>query len=137
LWVRADDGRGFGAWAGWLMSTSNTAPVVSASVLSATVQRNQSVAASSLFGVSDADGDTIAQYEFWDSGAEPSSGHFSIDGIVQPAGQAIALSAANLSHLSYVGGTQVGAETVWARANDGADWSEWKSRTVNTLLSPA
>ena len=72
----------------------NYAPVVSASDYS--LSRGQVVGASSLFSVSDTDGDAITQYQFWDSTAASTSGHFVVDGVAQGVGQAIDVSAAQL-----------------------------------------
>src|ERR1043166_5149863 len=130
LWVRADDGTGFGAWVSWTMSTGNNAPVVSAA--NATLFKGQSVAASTLFDISDADADTISQYEFWDSGTAPGSGHFSVNGVTQLPSQSILVSPANIASVNYVGASAGSAETVWVRANDGIDWGAWQSWTLTT-----
>jgi hypothetical protein len=130
VWVRADDGTGFSAWVSWTMSTGNAAPVVSAA--NGSVLKGQSVAASSLFSVSDSESDAITQYEFWDSGAAATSGHFTVGGATRPANTSILIPAANLGQVNYVGGSAGGAETLWVRANDGSDWSDWKSWTMTT-----
>ena len=88
-------------------------PVVTASSLRAA--HGASFAATSLFKVSDADGDTIAKYAFWNSGT--GGGHFVLGGIAQGPGQEIDVTAARLSQLSYQSGS--GADTLWVRANDG------------------
>ena len=130
LWVRADDGTGFGAWVSWTMGTGNNAPMVSAA--NASVVKGQGIAASTLFSVSDAEADAVTQYEFWDSGSAAGSGHFTVNGTTRPANTSISVPAANLSQVNYVGGSAGGAETVWVRASDGTDWSDWKSWTVTT-----
>ena len=82
----------------------------------------QSFAASSLFTVSDADGDTITTYAFWDTGG---GGHFMLNGVAQGTNQEIDVTAAQLSQLSYQSGS--GPDTLWVRANDGTQWSNWSS----------
>src|SRR5205085_1335589 len=70
LWVRANDGTQWGAWSNIFTVTppTNQPPVVSPpDALS--IKGQGSVAASSLFTANDPDGDTIAQYDFWDTGA--------------------------------------------------------------------
>jgi len=102
LWLRANDGQAWSAWKSWNMSTAqhipNAAPVVAAA--SASVLRNETVAAESLFAVTDADNDPITQYEFWDDTA--GGGHFSVNGVAQGAAQSIAVSAADLAIENYV-----------------------------------
>ncbi|HVO47213.1 MAG TPA: hypothetical protein VMT29_12845, partial [Steroidobacteraceae bacterium] len=90
-----------------------------------------SVAASTLFSVSDPDGDTIQKYEFWDGGA--SGGYFSASGAPQPANAAIPVAAGDLAGVSWVAGKTPAVETVYVRAYDGIDWSAWASWTMTTL----
>ncbi len=127
VWVRANDGLEWSAWKPWNMTTAlhvpNAAPVVSAP--DQTVLLGQTVDASSLFSVSDADNDPITQYEFWDSSA--GNGHFTVDGAEQGVNVSIPVSAAQLAGTKFVGGSSSGSDLVWARANDGQTWSDWKS----------
>ena len=88
------------------------------------------VAASSLFTVGDADNDAITAYRFWDGTTDPSSGHFELNGVVQPqTGSAIEITAAQLAGLTYKPGTV--ADDLWFRANDGQTWSDWTHFTEN------
>jgi hypothetical protein len=125
--VRAYDGLTWGAWKSWnLVSSShatNTAPVVSAS--DATVGLGQSVAAGTLFSVSDAEGDVATKYELRDN--VNGGGYFAKGGVVQTAGQVFAASAAELADVQYVGGSAIGSESVQVRAYDGLTWGAWKS----------
>ena len=57
--------------------------------------------ASSLFTTTDADGDSIASYAFYDA---TGNGHFVVNGVAQAANTEIDVSAANLSQVSYVFG---------------------------------
>src|ERR1043166_4349993 len=130
VWVRAYDGADWSAWKSWSMATQGSAPVVSAANRS--VHVNQSVAASALFSVSDADSDTMVRYEFWDSGAGGSTGHFVIGTAAQASNQSIAVQAADLLQLTYVGGSAAGSETLWVRADDGTGFGAWVSWTMGT-----
>ncbi|WP_375787265.1 hypothetical protein ACE10Z_06865 [Bradyrhizobium sp. Pha-3] len=127
LYVRANDGSKWGAWAAFTATPGpDTAPVVTASNVSAI--HDHSVAASSLFSVSDAENDAITQYAFWDTGG---NGHFVVNGAIQAANTEIDVSAANLSQVSYVfgpGGSP--SDTLYVRANDGSEWSNWKAFTA-------
>ena len=86
--VRATDGT---LWSGWTPFSVNApldnAPVVSAANYTATL--NQSIAATSLFSVSDADGDPITAYQLQDATANPTSGAWIVGGVTQPASQTI------------------------------------------------
>ncbi|WP_298380269.1 hypothetical protein [uncultured Bradyrhizobium sp.] len=128
LWVRANDGITWGAWKEFHVNAPiDHAPVVSASDVTAT--HGQDIAASNLFTVSDADHDTITNYQFWDSTADPASGHFVVAGVIQPAGQSIDVSAAQLANTSFQSGS--GSDDLWVRAFDGMMWSNWKEFHVN------
>jgi hypothetical protein len=91
-----------------------------------------SIAASGLFSTSDADGDTIQSYEFWDSGLDPNSGRFVLNGSLQGVNVAISVTAANLTNLNFQLGTV--SDQLWVRAFDGLTWSTWKS--VNVAAPP-
>jgi hypothetical protein len=94
----------------------------------------QSFAAGSLFTASDADGDAIATYAFWNSGT--GGGHFMLGGVAQNANHEIDVTAAQLSQLSYQSGS--GADTLWVRANDGTQWSGWSNAfTVTAPIDAA
>jgi hypothetical protein len=84
---------------------------------------NANPLASSLFSVSDAEGDSITKYAFWDNGA--GGGNFVLIGGAQPNGQEIDVAAGALAGLSYHAGT--GTDTLWVKAYDGIKWSDWSS----------
>ena len=119
LWAQLQQSNG--ALTGWQQFTVtapvDTPPTVSVSNMTAT--HGQSFAASGLFTAKDADGDTITKYAFWDTGS--GGGHFVLNGVVQGTNQEIDVTAAQLSQLSYQSGS--GTDTLWVRANDGAQWS--------------
>src|SRR5262249_7242208 len=87
------------------------APVITPRYDPATVAVNHSVPASSLFSAADANGHAVTQYEFQDVGAGATSGHFTLNGVAQPQGDAtFPVSAAQLSQLVYTGGSVAGSE---------------------------
>jgi hypothetical protein len=92
LWVRANDGDVWGAWsqAFTVNPWVDSAPAVTVS--NARAVHGESFAASSLFGVSDADGDAITKYAFWDIGT--GGGHLSLNGVAQGTNQEIDVTAA-------------------------------------------
>jgi hypothetical protein len=107
--------------------TSDHAPIITAADYTAT--RRQNIAANTLFGVSDADGDAITAYQFWDSTADASSGSWIVGGVPQPAGQAIDVTLGQLATTSFQ--TASGTDHVWVRASDGVLWSDWKDFYIN------
>jgi hypothetical protein len=100
-------------------------------VSNVTAGHGQSFAAASLFNVTDADGDAMTKYAFWDTGA--GSGHFVLNGVAQGTNQEIDVPAVQLAQLTYQSGS--GTDTLWVRANDGTDWSAWsQSFTVTAPI---
>ena len=133
LWVRTFDGVQWSAWKEFrVMAPINHAPVIVAS--DQTVAHGANLAASSLFSIGDADGDAMTRYQFWDSTADPLSGHFVVNGAAQGAGQTIEVSAAQLGQTTFHSGS--GADDLWVRAFDGMDWSAWKEFHVNAPVDP-
>jgi hypothetical protein len=124
LYIRAYDGISWsvmvGAWDHFSYTGSaptNHAPVVTVADMSATV--GQTLSASSLFSVADADNDTMTKYQFWD--ATTGGGHFTVNGVTQGANQIIEVTAAQLAQTSFVVGA--GGDDLFVRAYDGTTWS--------------
>ena len=84
------------------------------------------VVATSLFSVTDPDGNAITAYAFEDIG----SGHFVLNGVVEANNQEIDVTAAQLPQLTYQGVAGSTTDTVEVRVNDGTLWSNWTSFTV-------
>src|SRR5262249_39691727 len=81
LYARASDGTAWGAWTQFTASPLvDHAPVVTATDF--TWGSGQTLAASSLFTVSDADGDSITKYSLWDTGG---NGRWVVNGVAQVA----------------------------------------------------
>jgi hypothetical protein len=123
LWVKANDGL---MWSPWSSAFTVTAPPDQAPVATGSnlvVALGAQLSAGSLFSVSDADHDTITQYDLWDNGV--GGGHFVLNGTTLPSGQGNIITAAQLSQTTYVAGS--GADTLWVRANDGQLWGAWSN----------
>jgi hypothetical protein len=91
---------------------------------------NTSAAAASLFAVTDADNDTITQYEFWDSTS--GNGHFTVNGVERGVNVAISVASSSLQSTFFASSAAIGSDLVWVRANDGQVWSDWKSWYVSS-----
>jgi hypothetical protein len=105
-------------------TTPNHTPVVSASDINAT--KGQSLAAANLFSVTDADHDAITSYQLYDNTPGSTSGHFVVNGVVQPAWNPINVTAAQLAQTTFEAGVSGSSDDLWVRAFDGIDWSAWK-----------
>jgi len=110
----------------------NTAPVVTANDTLAGAS-GASIAASVLFQASDADGDALV-YNVWDSSSEATSGHWVLDGAVQPTNTVIGVSAADLGKLSFVAGTT--GDTLQVRVSDGMATTDWTTFKVSVPALP-
>ena len=108
-----------------LTITLDRAPVVTASNVSLSAGHT-TVAGSSLFSATDPDGNTITTYAFEDTG----SGHFVLNGVIEPNDQEIDVTAAELSQLTYQSDPGSAPDTLEVRVNDGTLWSSWTSFTV-------
>jgi hemolysin type calcium-binding protein len=142
--IRASDGAAWSAadnvrWAPFTISPpANHAPVLTTA--NKTLSHGQIVAASSLFSVTDADGDAMTRYQLWDSTNNPNSGHFEVSGVAKPAWTVIDITAAQLAQTSFVAGT-VG-DGIQIRAFDGVSWSaadtvQWAPFTVTVPVDNA
>ena len=94
--------------------------------------RGQLLPATSLFSASDPDGDALVQFKLYDGNPDPASGSFVVDGVAQPAGQFLTLSAAELAQTSFQAGFGAG-DTVWVAVFDGTQWSAGQSFAVNPV----
>src|SRR5262249_47853839 len=113
-------------WSSWTaldLKLVNHAATISVDPV--TLERNQAIAASSLFSASDADGDAIVSYQFWDNTTDLTSGHLVVGGVDQKAQALITLSADQLAQAAFRAGTTL--DTVNVRAFDGTSWSSWVS----------
>jgi hypothetical protein len=102
---------------GWMPPVQG--PVVSASTA---YLNSTSVAASSLFTVSDSNGLPITAYSFMDTGP----GHFALNGVTESDNTEIDITAAQLSQLTYVSVPGM-ADTLQVRAEDSLAWGGWTS----------
>ena len=130
LWVRAFDGAEWGAWDTFtLTSTTNTIPV--ATVNDQSLHVNQWVKPGGWISATDAEGDTITQYQFWDGGGAANGAYFwSSTNAHWAAGAAIDVSAADLGNFWLRTGAAPGSETMYVRAYDGTAWGNWDSFAV-------
>ena len=108
---------------------ANQAPTVTAADFSAS--KGQVVSASDLFTANDANGDPLL-YFFYDNSADPASGHFTVNGVVQAAGTTFAVTAAQLATTTFTAGTAV-SDDLFVNAWDGIAFSGPKEFHVNVV----
>ena len=124
LWVQVFDGNAWSSWKEFHVNAPlNQMPFVTAPARAAA--QNATLTVSSLFTVTDPDGDTISAYRFWDSTTDAASGHFSIGGVAQAAGQTINVMGSQLSSTTFQTGTL--SDQLWVQVSDGTDWTAWQS----------
>lgn len=131
VWVRAFDGKDWGAWAQATFTTqANTPPI--AEINDHALAVNQWARVSGWLAYWDGNGNAATSYEFWDDGVSNSSGYFwTPDNPHQPAGRAVTVSPSGLNDLWIRAGQMTGPEKFWVRAFDGSDWSTWDSFVIN------
>jgi hypothetical protein len=136
LAVRAYDGS---AWSlvdkGKIIAAPNqAAPITQAN--DRNVARNEQLQAHTLFSPSDADGNTIKEIAFYDTGVEPDGGYFSVGGVQQSARQWFVVSADDLSTVRYNAAAILDFEDFRVKVFDGMYWSDFKTATISTVNKP-
>ena len=94
----------------------NHTPVLTVANLS--VHAADTLAASSLFGASDADGDALTYY-LTDATTNPASGHFVVSGTAMAGGTSLSLSAAQLAQTVFVTGAGGSSDYLFVQVSDG------------------
>jgi hypothetical protein len=82
---------------------------------------NLTFAATNLFTASDADFDSIVQYDLWNSGG--GGGRWLLNGVPLGVGQENFVTAAQLAQVTYRAGT--GTDTLYMRASDASGFGPW------------
>ncbi len=122
IWLKAYDGQDWSEWSSASVNSGgdgNLAPDVVAVDL--TVAAGSAISLGDLFSASDSDGDDITQYYLHAS--DEQSGHWEMDGLV--IADSMSITADQFDHVAWVAGEFGSNETVWLRAFDGEDWSNW------------
>jgi hypothetical protein len=105
-------------------------PVVTPNSNAVIATKGQTFGGTSLFTAVDADGDTLTQYDFWDTGV--GGGHWSLNGTALGANKDNFVTPAQLSQVTYTAGS--GTDTLWVRASDAARPPFLKSPTSSFFL---
>jgi hypothetical protein len=108
---------------------ANHAPTATASNQMAT--SGQILNASSLFSANDADGDNLL-YFFYDNSADPTSGHFTVNGVVQGANTTFAVTAAQLAQTTFTAGIE-SSDGLFVNVYDGSAFSGPKEFHIDII----
>ncbi|MFO1109773.1 MAG: M10 family metallopeptidase C-terminal domain-containing protein [Bradyrhizobium sp.] len=100
----------------------NQAPVLTVPSANVAATAGQSIAASSLFSATDADGDPLTYY-LYDNTSAANSGHFVVNGTVVAAQTPVAVSAAQLAQTTFVAGAAGTTDDLLVIAYDGKAFS--------------
>ena len=74
----------------------------------------------------------IQNYEFWQTQSSTGA-HFDISSTpVVGFNHNIDVAAAQLSQVTFAGGSSPGNDTLYVRANDGVEWSAWQQFIATT-----
>ncbi|HEX8032136.1 MAG TPA: hypothetical protein VF491_26930, partial [Vicinamibacterales bacterium] len=132
LWARAFDGTDWSSWTSFTFTTiPNTPPV--ATINDQQLHTNTWAQVTNWLNYSDANGDAATKYQFWDSGTSDTSAYFwTPTNSHWAANTVVDVSAADLANVWVKGGSATGSETMWVRAFDGTDWSNWDSFTLTS-----
>ncbi|MDG3442504.1 hypothetical protein P5F91_18620, partial [Nitrospirillum amazonense] len=78
-----------------------------------------------------------AVYQFQNMSADPNSGYFVLNGVVQPAAALITVTSAQLPGLRFVAGSAAGTSTIAVRFSNGTDLSNWVYSSVSAVAAAA
>ena len=140
MWVRAFDGYHWSEWDAFTLNTlPNTRPVVSIADIS--IGANGWAPLWNYLSASDADGNAIQLYQFYDAGSSPDSSHLYTPGNPHFAADTyLNVDAADINSMwvhagnaAWLNGYSNNYELMWVRGFDGIDWSDWDAFYVTTL----
>lgn len=94
------------------------------------------IRADSLFSWSDADGNTAKFYAFYDTGPDPTSGYFTVNGVKQAADQWFTVEANDLGSVQYHTSQVASYENFRVRVNDGRYWSVVDAAQIRSVPRP-
>lgn len=129
--VRATSAFGVSAERTAGITTGNSRPIIAAQ--GSRVRAGEEIALTQLLNYSDADGDQARTYGFVDRSFGTGSGQFFLNGVAQAQANWFFVSAADLSRVSYRGGSIGGrVENVGVMVSDGVSFSDVTDFSIRT-----
>ena len=130
LWVRGNDGQDWGGWDAFDLISRDVNARAVATVEDQSVTTNTWTKLSDVLSFSDADGDALLGIELWDSQGRAS---WYADGGRVDASGGYEVTNANADAIWFQGDETAGAQTLWVRAFDGIEWSDWDAFELITV----
>ncbi|MCP4081122.1 MAG: hypothetical protein GY819_07540 [Planctomycetaceae bacterium] len=96
----------------------------------------QAIPAAELFVFNDLDPNTMKMVGFIDQGVASDSGYFTVDGVVQTAGQLFWVDAADINSVIYNSGSNISVEQFSVQASDGQRLSAFGIADATTVDVP-
>ena len=132
MYVRAFDGASWSNWDSFNFSSTTATPV--ASINEYNLSANQWAQVVNWTSVSDADGDAISKYQFWDSNGAANSGYFwTPENSRWASSTTIEVDASDLNDVWVRAGAVAGSDTMYVRAFDSTAWSSWNSFVITVI----
>ena len=97
---------------------------------------SESFPVTELFGVTDADGNSIKSIEFRDVSLQSNSGFLTVKGIVQPAGTWLTVNAEDLADTTFTTGSVNRIDSLLVKAFDGRSYSSAQKSFVAVSTRP-
>ena len=113
-------------------------PVVTVPAANVNATPSETLTSSQLFSASDAEAAPILSYEVEDESSGPTNGFWVLNGVVEPNGQLLTLSAAQFSELRFVAGSAPNGpalDTLEVRAADSVGYGAFATFTVTASQS--
>ena len=136
LYVSAYDGVAWSAYTQFYVIGTNTAPTVTAPS-NTNVAKFSTTPLSNLLTGSDADGDALTIYQFYDANAAADSGSILLNGVTQAAGTIITATASQVTNGQAAFRAGSGADDLLVRAYDGSDFGAWTQFRVTAPINHA
>ena len=127
LYVRAFDGKAWGTWDSFILTTAAAKPT--ATIDDQTIGTSAVRALDDVFVFSDPENDPLVKVEIYD--ASGASDNWLVNGSAVNA--RMGLEVADTSTISFIGDASASSQTMWIRAFEGTDWSDWDSFTLTTV----
>ena len=134
--VRAYDGKFWSDSVDFAMQTTPNLFRPVATAFSAATAPGVVLAAEAMFSWSDQDGNTAKQFRFYDTGPDPSSGNFTVNGVVQAAQQWFTVEADQLGSVNYHMSSVPSAENFRVQVSDGRYWSPTVANQLRSVGRP-
>lgn len=138
--IEAYDGKQFGPAVTMTVRTRDNNLLPKVETTDAAVMRNgAALPVGPLVKATDADGDTVEKYQFFDANASQLSGYITINGVKQPQGATFEVTAAQLADplaVGFIGGQMDRIQDViYVRAFDGISYGDWVPFTITTFVN--